>query len=88
MPLSLRSVVPVWIAAVVGAVLVGVVAASAYLVWIPVVLALCVLLTFALQLALRRKDGLVTRTTASVVGAVLVLAAATAVLAVVDAAGV
>ncbi|MFT2690943.1 hypothetical protein [Clavibacter zhangzhiyongii] len=48
--------------------------------WFPLVLAVCVVATFVIQLALPRKTGFVDRATGSVVGAVLVLAAATAVV--------
>ncbi len=78
---SLRSVVPVWVIALIGAV-VGVLSASAYLTWLPIVLAVAVLITFAIQLALQRKEGLVTRMMASIGGALVILAVATAVLAV------
>lgn len=78
---QLRSVIPVWVIALAGAVVVGVLAASAALTWLPIVLASCVLLTFAIQLALQRKEGLVTRMMASLGGALAILAVATAVLA-------
>jgi hypothetical protein len=48
--------------------------------WFPLVLATCVVATFVIQLALPRKTGFVDRAVGSVVGAVLVLAAATAVV--------
>ena len=83
---QLRSVIPVWVIALAGAIVVGVLAPStsstgAALTWLPIVLAGCVLLTFAIQLALQRKDGLVTRMMASLGGALVILAVATAVLA-------
>jgi hypothetical protein len=77
---ELRSILPVWLAAVVGAVLVGVFAAAAAFTWLPVVMAGAILLTFVIQLALQRKEGLVSRVAASVGGAVVVLAVATGVL--------
>ncbi|MBM7026001.1 hypothetical protein [Clavibacter zhangzhiyongii] len=77
----LRSLVPVWLAAAVGAVVVAVaVGPDAAPRWFPLVLAVCVVATFVIQLALPRKTGFVDRATGSVVGAVLVLAAATAVV--------
>lgn len=79
---SLRSVIPVWVAAVVGAIAVAVFAPSAPLTWLPVVMAALVLLTFAIQLSLARKEGLVERMMASLGGALLVLVVATVVLAV------
>jgi hypothetical protein len=83
---QLRSVIPVWVIALAGAVVVGVLAPKtsspgAYLTWLPIVLAGSVLITFAIQLALQRKEGLVTRLMASLGGALIILAVATAVLA-------
>jgi len=79
---SLRSVVPVWALAVLGAVAVAVFApvASAPLVWIPVVMAAAVLLTFTIQLSLARKEGLVERIVASLAGALIVLVVASGAL--------
>lgn len=74
---------PVWIAATLGSVAVGLFAARSSLTWLPVVLAGCVLLTFVIQLALQRKEGLVTRIIASVAGAVVIVGLATLVLALV-----
>jgi hypothetical protein len=77
----LRSLLPVWLAAAVGAVVVAVaVGPDAAPRWFPLVLAVCVVATFVIQLALPRKTGFVDRATGSIVGAVLVLAAATAVV--------
>ncbi|MFT2708271.1 hypothetical protein [Clavibacter zhangzhiyongii] len=77
----LRSLVPVWLAAAVGAVVAAVaVGPDAAPRWFPLVLAVCVVATFVIQLALPRKTGFVDRATGSVVGAVLVLAAATVVV--------
>ena len=75
--------VAVWIAATLGAVAVGLFAADSFLTWLPVVLAGCALLTFVVQLALKRKEGLVTRMIASIAGAVVIIGLATLVLAVV-----
>lgn len=77
MALSLRSVIPVWIAAVLGGTAVLVFAPSATLVWAPVVMAGAVLLTFTIQLSLARKEGLIERITASLSGALVILAGAT-----------
>jgi hypothetical protein len=70
----------VWLAALVGAVAVGLFAGDAFLTWIPVVAAGAVLLTFVIQLSLQRKEGLVNRMIASVGGSVAILAIATIVL--------
>lgn len=75
-----RSVPPVWIAALVGAVIVGVLAQDRFLTWIPVVAAAAVLLTFVIQLSLQRKEGLVARIIASVGGVLAILGVATVVL--------
>jgi hypothetical protein len=69
----------VWAVGLAGAVLVGIFAADAYLTWIPIVLAATLLLTFVIQLALQRKEGLVNRVIASIGGALVVLAVATGV---------
>lgn len=79
---QLRSVIPVWVLALAGAIVGAALAASSFLTWLPIVLASCVLVTFAIQLALQRKDGLVTRMMASLGGALIILAVATAALAI------
>jgi hypothetical protein len=73
----LRSVIPVWAAALVGAVAVGVVAPGSAFVWLPVVMAAVILLTFVIQLGVSRKEGLVSRIVASLGGALLILVVAT-----------
>jgi hypothetical protein len=70
----------VWVAALVGAVLVGAFAGERFLTWIPVVAAAVLLLTFVIQLSLQRKEGLVNRIIASVGGMLVILGAATVVL--------
>ena len=69
-----------WIAALVGAVIVGVFAPAQFLTWIPVVAAAAVLLTFVIQLSLQRKEGLVARIIASVGGVLIILGLTTVVL--------
>lgn len=72
---------PVWALVAVGAVLIGLFAAPAqYFTWLPIVLAGGVLLTFSIQLAIVRREGLVNRVMASLGGSVAILALATAVL--------
>lgn len=83
---SLRSVIPIWVVALAGAVVVGVLAPHnggivAALTWLPIVLAGSVLLTMAIQLALQRKEGLVSRMMASLGGALVICAVATGILA-------
>lgn len=75
-----RSILPVWLTTLAAAIVVAIAAGSAYLTWLPVVLAGAVLLTSAIQLALRRKEGLVTRMIVSIGGALVILAITSAVL--------
>ena len=79
----LVSIVPVWAVAIAGAVLVGVLTtpSGSYRGFV-IVLTVVVLLTFVIQLALPSKEGLVLRMAASIGGSVLLLAVATAILAV------
>jgi hypothetical protein len=77
----LRTALPVWVLVVVGAVLVGLLAVPAeYLTWLPMVLGVAVLVTFSIQLAIMRRDGLVTRVMMSIGGSVVILFLATAIL--------
>lgn len=77
---QLASIVPVWLASVVAAVLVGVLATRDASSWLGIALALSVILAFAIQLAIKKKEGFVLRVMASVTGAVIVLGVTTAVL--------
>lgn len=77
----LKSALPVWAAAAVGALLVGVLSPpTQYLQWLPLVLAGSVLLTFAIQLLVVPHVGFVGRLTVSVCGAIAVTLVATVVL--------
>jgi len=79
---QMRSIVAVWLLAVVGAVLTAVLSEQGErLTWIGLTLAGCTLATLSLQIAAGEKVGYVRRVTASITGAVVVLAAATAVFA-------
>jgi hypothetical protein len=70
----------IWLVAAVCAVLTGLlVAPENRLVWTGLSMAGCTILTLAAQLSTGQKEGYVTRVTQSLVGAVLVLAAATAI---------
>jgi len=76
------SVVLIWLVAAVCAVLTGVlVAPENRLVWISLSLAGCTILTLAAQLSTGQKEGYVHRVTLSLVGAVIVLGAATGLFA-------
>ena len=77
MPTSLFSVIPVWLAALVGVVAVAIVAPGSAFVWLPVVMAVVILLTFVIQLGVSRKEGLVSRIVASLAGALGILVVAT-----------
>lgn len=79
---QLASVAPVWVLVLVAAVFVGLYSPTGdTYTWLPIVLAASVILAFAVQLAIRQKEGFVLRVMASVTGAVVVLGVATAVLA-------
>ncbi|HVX09074.1 hypothetical protein [Humibacter sp.] len=76
------SVVCVWAAAVVAAVLIGVFAsANAYLGWLGIAMAGAVLVSMCVQLATQQKRGFVMRMGASLAGSFVILAIATLVLA-------
>lgn len=78
----LASVAPVWAFVIVGIVLVAVFSPTdGYFVWLPLVLAVAIIGTFVMQLAILRKEGLFLRMAVSVTGSVVLLAVATAVLA-------
>lgn len=75
------SIVPVWVVVTVGAAVVGLDAPpSGVYRWLAIVLAVAVLLTFIIQLALPTKEGLVLRMVASIGGSAVILAVATAIL--------
>jgi len=79
---QLASILPVWALAIVGAVVIGLVSApDQYSTWLPIVFAAAIISAFTIQLAIRRKEGFVTRVMVSTGGALVVLAASTAILA-------
>lgn len=71
----------VWAGALAAAILVAVLDAGAYLTWLPIAMAAAVIVSFAIQLGIQRKDGYVRRVMYSVGGAVVILAATTGLLA-------
>lgn len=77
---QLASIVPVWLLAIIAAVVVGLVGASDPSTWLAIALAGSVIVAFAIQLGIQKKDGFVLRIMASVTGAVIVLGVTTAVL--------
>jgi hypothetical protein len=75
-----RTILPVWLTTLVLVVVVGLAAGAAYLTWLPLALAAVLLVTFVIQLALSRKEELVTRMIYSIGGAVVILGLGTLVL--------
>lgn len=72
----------VWVLAVVCSVIIGLLSARGQeIAWIGLTLAACTIATLAVQIGTGRKEGYVSRMTASIVGAVVVLAVATGVFA-------
>jgi hypothetical protein len=81
---ELKTVIPVWVLVIVGAVLTGVYSpVDQYPTWLSIVLVAGILATFCLQLAIVRKEGLVTRVIASLGGSVVILGLTTAILSIV-----
>ena len=75
-----------WILALVGSLLVGILSpADEYFTWVSVVFAVATISAFGIQLFVPVQEGLVTRLMASIGGAVIILALATAVLAILNA---
>lgn len=75
------SIIPVWVLALAGAVLIGVTPAhERFWTWIPLAFGLSILATFAIQLATRTPEGFVHRAVVSILGSLAVFAAATLVL--------
>jgi hypothetical protein len=71
---------PVWLVAALGAVAVGVLQPTEGIVWLPIVLGVCTLVAFGIQLGGPTEPGLVDRLAAAVFGSVVVLAVASAIL--------
>lgn len=82
MPVKWNTIVPVWAVAVVGGVLVGVLAGGADAdKWLQITFAGSLLLTFCIQIGVADKTGFVTRVILSITGALAVLALATGIIA-------
>jgi hypothetical protein len=79
---QIGSVLPVWLLALAGALVVAVVLPERAVIWLPIVMAICVLVTIAIQLGLQRKEGFVNRMIASFAGALVITGVATAALAI------
>ncbi len=81
---QVASVVPVWIAAVFAAVIIGVLSLPEQrIAWVGIGLAGAIIATFVIQLAIQRKDGYVLRAMASIGGAIVVFGVASAIFALV-----
>jgi hypothetical protein len=78
--LALSSVLPVWLLAVVGSVLVVAFARKDSFAWLLLVFVAAVFVSFALQLATQTKDGLVERISVASTGAFVVVLVTTVVL--------
>ena len=78
---QILSVLPVWVASAIAAVIIGLVSPPAeYITWLAITFAAAIIVTFFIQLAIQRKEGFVLRAIASVSGSVIILAAATGIL--------
>lgn len=75
------SPVVVWAGALAAAICIAVLLRHQYLVWLPIAMAAGVIVSFAIQLGIQRKEGYVTRVMLSIGGAVVILALTTGVLA-------
>lgn len=72
----------VWVLALAGVVVVGFTAAPGHgIAWIGLTAAVCTIVTLAIQIATRQKEGYVDRITASIVGTVVTLALASGIFA-------
>ena len=79
--MKLASIIPIWILVLAAAIVVGLVSIGyEYFTWLPIVLGAAIILTFVVQLSLRTKEGFVGRLVLSTLGALVILAVATAVL--------
>lgn len=78
----------VWLFAVVGAVLIGLLAGhETYIDWMVMAMGASVIVTLCIQLGIRRPEGFLARVTASMIGSVVVFAATTGILLIVSASG-
>jgi len=79
--MKLASIIPIWVLVLVAAIIIGAVSVgNEYFTWLPIALGATIIVTFVVQLSLRKKEGFVGRLVLSTVGALVILAAATAVL--------
>ena len=77
-----------WLLSLTGAIVIGATATPEMRVtWLAITLASAIVLTFVIQIAIQRKERFVARATASIVGALAVVAVATAIFALIWCAG-
>jgi hypothetical protein len=80
-PLKIASALPVWILVVVATVIVALTSHGYdFLTWLPIVLAAAIILTFCVQLAIRRTEGFNGRLNLTVGGSFVIVAAAALIL--------
>lgn len=81
MTLKLASIIPIWLLVLAAALVVAVVTPGfEFFTWLAIVLAAAVLLTFAVQLGLQRKEGFNGRLALSTGGALVIVTVAAAIL--------
>ena len=81
MPLKIASVVPVWILVAVATVIVALTSTGfEFFTWLSIVLAASIVLTFCVQLAIRRKEGFNGRLNLSAGGSFLIVVVAALIL--------
>ena len=81
MPLKIASVLPVWILVLAATITVALVTPGyEFFTWLSIVLAASIILTFCVQLAIRRKEGFNGRLSLSASGSFLIVAGAALIL--------
>ena len=81
MPLKIASVLPVWILVLAATITVALVTpGDQFFTWLSIVLAASIILTFCVQLAIRRKEGFNGRLSLSTAGSFLIVAVAALIL--------
>ena len=77
----MASIVPVWILVITATVIVALLTTDfAFFTWLPIVLAASIILTFCIQLGLRRKEGFNGRLSLGTGGSLVIVAVAALVL--------
>jgi len=80
-PLKIASVLPVWILVLAATITVALVTpVDQFFTWLSIVLAASIILTFCVQLAIRRKEGFNGRLSLSASGSFLIVAVAALIL--------